>query len=158
MQFSLLTATLLLASTTLAFPSPSPKVELEARQDQQAPLQTITCADYSRIANYSAINSNSSLRAAFLQASPDGTDPTRVILDRAFTEFNAKGLMFDKALNTQCGNLSTLAFAEVNTNFSQGVISGFKVVPPVGAEIGAGKEVWCVIFFVLMYIGYGASL
>ncbi|OBT72110.1 hypothetical protein VF21_09179 [Pseudogymnoascus sp. 05NY08] len=159
MQFPLLSATLLLlAPLTLALPSPSPNANLEIRQQQQAPIQTITCADYSRIANYTAIDSNSTLRAAFLQASPQGTDPTRVILDRASVEFTAKNLKFDQALNAQCGNLSTVAFREVNTNFSEGVVAGWKVVAPVGAAIGAGRELWCVGVFVVMYIGFGASL
>lgn len=160
MHFSLFTTTiLLLASFTLALPSPSPKAGLEARQQQQEnPAQTITCEDYSRLANYTAIDSNATLRAAFLQASPQGTDPTRVILDRAFTEFNAKNLMFDSALNAQCGNLSTVALREVNTNFSQGVVAGWKVVAPTGARIGAGTEVWCIGAFILMYAGFGLSL
>jgi hypothetical protein len=135
MHFSLFTTTILLfASLTTAFSAPSPIARLETRQQQQVP---ITCADYSRLANYTAINSNSSLRAAFLQASPQGTNPTRVILDSAVVEFNAKKLKFDAALNAQCGNLSTIAATEVDRNFSQGIISGFKVVAPVGAEIGA---------------------
>ncbi|OBT39912.1 hypothetical protein VE00_09581 [Pseudogymnoascus sp. WSF 3629] len=160
MHIPLLTTTLLLLTSltpTLALPSPSPNANIEARQ-QQAPIQTITCADYSRIANYTAIDSNSTLRAAFLQASPQGTDPTRVILDRASVEFKAKNLKFDKALNTRCGNLSTVALREVNTNFSRGVVAGWKVAAPVGAEIGAGREVLCVAVFVVMYIGFGACL
>lgn len=118
----------------------------------------MSCADYSRLANYTAIDSNSTLRAAFLQASPQGTDPTRVILDRAFKEFNAKNLMFDRALNTKCGNLSTVALREVNRNFSQGVVGGWKVVAPTGARIGAAREVWCVGFSVFTVAVFGLSL
>lgn len=157
MHFSLFTTTivLLLASFTAALSSPSPIANLETRQQQQAP---ITCADYSRLANYTAINSNATLRAAFLQASPQGTDPTRVILDRAFAEFNTKNLKFDAALNAQCGNLSTIALKEVDRNFSQGVVAGWKVVAPTGARIGAGREVWCSILFVVMFTGFGLSV
>ncbi|OBT49897.1 hypothetical protein VE04_09417 [Pseudogymnoascus sp. 24MN13] len=73
MHFPLFTTALLfLAPLTFALPSPSPNANLEIRQQQQAPIQTITCADYSRIANYTAINSNSSLRAAFPHAAPHG--------------------------------------------------------------------------------------
>lgn len=66
--------------------------------------------------------------------------------------------MFDSALNAQCGNLSTVALREVNTNFSQGVVAGWKVVAPTGARIGAGTEVWCIGAFILMYAGFGLSL
>ncbi|OBT68835.1 hypothetical protein VE03_02215 [Pseudogymnoascus sp. 23342-1-I1] len=158
MHFSLFTIiALLLSSFTAAIPSPSPNVNLEIRQQQTA-IQTVTCADYARLANYTAIDSNSTLRAAFLQASPQGTDPTRVILDRAFIEFNAKNLMFDGALNAQCGNLSTIALTEVNRNFSLGVIAGWKVVAPTGAVIGAGREVWCIGVILVMFAGFGLSL
>ncbi|KFY30321.1 hypothetical protein V493_01998 [Pseudogymnoascus sp. VKM F-4281 (FW-2241)] len=152
MHFSLFTTTilLLLASFTAALPSASPIVNLETRQQQQA---SITCEDYARLANYTAINSNATLRAAFLQASPQGTNPTRVILDRAFEEFNANNLKFDTALNAQCGNLSTVSFREVDRNFSLGVVAGWKVVAPTGARIGAGVEVWCSGLFIVMFTG-----
>ncbi|KFY02416.1 hypothetical protein V490_00501 [Pseudogymnoascus sp. VKM F-3557] len=159
MHFSVFTTTsLLLTSFALALPSPSPNANLEIRQEQQAPVQTITCADYSRIANYTAIDSNSTLRAAFLQASPQGTDPTRVILDHASLEFAAKNLKFDQALNAQCGNLSTIAMTEVNTNFSLGVVAGWKVVPPTGARIGAGVEVYVTGSILLLFAGLSQAL
>lgn len=159
MHFPLLATTiLLLASFAAAVPSPSPNVNLESRQQQQAAIQTITCGDYARLANYTAIGGNATLRAAFLQASPQGTDPTRAILDRATIEFKAKNLMFDGALNAQCGNLSTIASTEVNRNFSLGVVAGWEVVAPTGAEIGAGREVWCVGIILVIYAGFGFSL
>ncbi|KFY83217.1 hypothetical protein V500_10133 [Pseudogymnoascus sp. VKM F-4518 (FW-2643)] len=154
MHFSLLTTTLLLLTSTLALPSPSPNPSLSTRQQQQP----LTCASYALLANLTAINNNATLRAAFLRSSPQGTDPTRAILDRAFTEFTAKNLMFDRALNAQCGNLSTVALREVERNFSQGVVAGWKVVAPVGARIGAGTEVWCIGLIIVMSAGFGLSL
>ena len=118
----------------------------------------MSCPDYARIANYTAIDSNATLRAAFLQASPKGTDPTRVILDRAFKEFAAKNLMFDVELNGRCGNLSDIAMTEVNTNFSMGLVADFKVVPTTGSRIGAGVETYTGGFVVLLFIAFGLSI
>lgn len=159
MNLSLFTTIILfLVSSTCALPPPSLNANLQTRQSQEQPLTTTTCADYARLANYTAIDSNSTIRAAFLQGSPQGTDPTRVILDRASTEFTAKNLMFDRELNTRCGNLSTVALREVGTNFSSGVVGPFKVVPPTGVKIGAGLEVWTGAFIVFLFVGFGLSV
>ena len=92
--------------------------------------QTIpsSCAIYSQTANYTFIGANATIRAAFLQASPAGTDPTANILDSAAQNFKNANMMFDANLNAECGNLSTLASEEVNANFSMGIVGPFKIV------------------------------
>lgn len=77
------------------------------------------------MANLSVIGSNATYRAAYLAASPEGSDPARAPLDTAITQLPA--LEFDKALNTECGNLTTVAFKEAEANFTNGIVLQFKV-------------------------------
>ncbi|TAQ84479.1 hypothetical protein B7494_g7201 [Chlorociboria aeruginascens] len=86
---------------------------------------TTSCADYSTIANLSTIGLNSTFRAAFLQASPQGTDATAAILNKA--EAQLPDVIDDATLNTQCGNLTALALQEAPINFTLGIVGPFKV-------------------------------
>lgn len=125
MQFLTITLVLLAPLLALAqYPHPIPHHSLLMLTRQAIP---ISCAFYAQTANYTAINSNSSIRAAFLQASPDGTDPTRAIIDTAAKEFVNRNMMFDEALNKECGNLSAIAMEEVGKNFSNGIVGPFKI-------------------------------
>ncbi|KAG9247837.1 hypothetical protein BJ878DRAFT_129254 [Calycina marina] len=120
---TLLLALLFIFSSVLANPTRPAKVPFtEPIHKRDA---TISCAEYASIANLSSISANSTIRAAYLQASPLGTDPTRAPLDQA--ELKEPSLIFDAELNTRCGNLTTIALAAVNTNFSMGVVGPFQV-------------------------------
>jgi len=95
-----------------------------------------TCAEYSTIANLSTVGSNSTYRAAYLAASPQGGYPARAPLDTAEKEL--PNLQFDTALNTACGNLTEIAIKGAATNFTNGVVLQFKVNSAV--QFGAGAS------------------
>jgi hypothetical protein len=98
------------------------------------------CLEYSRVANFSTIGSNTTLRSAFIQASPVGTKSNLNMLAAAVAALPP--LTLNAALNEACGNLTTLAAVEVDRNFSQGNIAGFRTsLTPDAVENG-----WPVIF------------
>lgn len=98
------------------------------------------CLEYSRIANFSSIGSNTTLRSAFIQASPVGTKSNLNMLAAAVAALPP--LTLNAALNQACGNLTTVAAVEVDRNFSQGNIAGFRTsLTPDAVENG-----WPVIF------------
>ncbi len=88
---------------------------------------------YSRTANLSTVGANSTYRSAYLLASPEGSDPARAPLDAA--ELALPAMTMNKTLNTECGNLTTLAFAQAAVNFTEGVVLQFKI----GAVNSAGR-------------------
>jgi hypothetical protein len=123
----------------VAAPGEYPAVELVVRQSTTAATTPATsCAEYSTIANMSVIGSNSSYRAAFLQKSPVGTIPNARMLNAAMAKLPA--LTADPTLNSQCGNLTTVATTEAANNFTAGIVAQFTTAGlPVG--IKAGPEV-----------------
>ena len=123
----------------VAAPEKYPGVELVVRQSTTAATTPATsCADYSTIANMSVIGTNSSYRAAFLQKSPVGTIINARMLNAAMLKLPA--LTADAALNSQCGNLTTIATTEAANNFTAGIVAQFTTAGlPVG--IKAGPEV-----------------
>ncbi|KAK5053777.1 hypothetical protein LTR84_001738 [Exophiala bonariae] len=94
-----------------------------------------SCDNYATIANLSTIGSNATYRSAYLAASPEGSDPARAPLDAAIPQLPA--LTKDVALNEQCGNLTTIAFEEAQTNFTNGIVLQFKI-NGAPLRIGAG--------------------
>ena len=86
------------------------------------------CQNYATIANLSTIGANSSYRAAFLQNSPQGTYASAAILNNAIAQIPL--LTKDVNLNTQCGNLTTVAATEAANNFTRGVVAQFSGLPP----------------------------
>lgn len=123
--FLSLSLSLLLALTTQTLAlaiSPNPTT-LNERQ-ATAPLP-VTCLEYSSIANLSTIGLNSTLRAAYLQAAPDGTDHSVAILNGA--EAKLPTLKVDVALNEQCGNLTSVALVEAGNNFTQGIVAQYRI-------------------------------
>lgn len=107
-----------------------------------------TCAEYSTIANLSVVGSNSTYRAAYLAASPQGADPARAPLDTAEGEL-AK-FQFDTALNSECGNLTQVAIAGAATNFTNGVVLQFKINSAVQIGSRASGMAMMVVMVVVM--------
>jgi hypothetical protein len=109
----------------------SPTNLLHARQQQTD--QTI-CAEYSRIANLSIVAANATYRAAYLQASTEGTDPTTAPLDAALAQL--PNFQFNTTVNKECGNLTELAIEGAATNFTNGVVlqENINSAVPTGAS------------------------
>ena len=99
---------------------------------QQQTNQSI-CAKYSTIANLSIVGSNATYRAAYLQASPQGSDPARAPLDAAIPQL--PNFQFDVQINDECGNLTKVAIEGAAKNYTQGVVLQFKINSAV--QIGA---------------------
>lgn len=83
----------------------------------------LACAQYSRIANLSAIGTNSTLRATFLDVSPVGTFFNEALLTQAQNDLPR--LTADPALNQACGNLTAVAIQQAAVNFTNGIIGEF---------------------------------
>lgn len=111
------------------------------------PLASPQCLDYSRTANFSTIGSNTTLRSAFIQASPVGTISNLRMLAAAVAALPPMTANF--ALNQACGNLTTIAAVEVDRNFSQGIIAGFTGVSLTPDVV---ENDWPVIFSVVFCV------
>jgi hypothetical protein len=126
----------LLLSQTLALAIASNTNPTILSERQTTPSLPVTCLEYSSIANLSTIGLNATLRAAYLQAAPDGTDKSVAILNGA--EAKLPALKVDAALNEQCGNLTTVALVEAGNNFTQGIVAQYRVNAGVrGYEVGS---------------------
>ncbi|KAJ4424197.1 hypothetical protein N0V82_001063 [Gnomoniopsis sp. IMI 355080] len=86
-------------------------------------MATQACQQYSMVANMSAIGSNSTIRSAFLEASPVGTMFNAAMLNVA--QANAVNLSKDVELNQACGNLTAVALQQVGVNFTMGIVGQF---------------------------------
>jgi hypothetical protein len=93
-----------------------------------------TCLQYSSVANYSTIGTNATYRAAFIQASPAGTDASTSILDGATAQLPQ--FQFDSAVNQECGNLTAVAIRGAALNFTQNVVADFKISAAAGGPSG----------------------
>ncbi|CAG8981421.1 hypothetical protein HYALB_00013881 [Hymenoscyphus albidus] len=136
MQFSIASVTLLSLSASVSAIPVDQRFEVDPTY--VIPRAVVTCAEYSETANYSAIGLNSTYRGAFLVGSPDGTDYTRSILDKAQKKMTDLKLRFDEALNAECGNLSTVADTEVTTNFTNGIVGPFAIKKSAGDRLSSG--------------------
>jgi hypothetical protein len=90
------------------------------------------------------VGANATYRAAYLKASPEGSDPARAPLDSA--ELELPKLQFDKALNQECGNLTTIAFAAAATNFTEGKVLQFNI----NGASRAGASAMAVVMVVIV--------
>ena len=86
---------------------------------------TVNCLQYATVANLSTIGTNSTFRAAFIQASPFGTDKSTGILDGATKTL--KNYINNEELNNNCGNLTAVAIQQAPLNFTQGIVGPFKI-------------------------------
>lgn len=116
---------------------------------QAAPAATpaaataVSCSEYSRIANLSTIGANSTYRATFFQASPNGNQFNAEVLDTAIKKLPS--VIMDKALNDACGNLTALALVEAERNFTQRIVAQFSNIPlPEPLTTGPIIAVVCV--------------
>ncbi|CAN8104250.1 unnamed protein product [Discula destructiva] len=130
-------AVLFFSTSALASPAPNvngaSSLKIISRQVQQSEAVAITpgtqlstpdaCAQYSRVANLSAIGTNSSIRSAFLAASPVGTLFNAAMLN--VMQADAVALTKDVQLNEACGNLTTIALEAVGVNFTMGIVGQF---------------------------------
>jgi hypothetical protein len=98
---------------------------LLSRQTQTPQQTPQICMQYSMIANFSVVGSNATLRAAYLAASPEGSDPARAPLDSAMLQL--PNFQFNATINSECGNLTTIAFKQAEVNFTEGIVLQFKV-------------------------------
>ncbi|KAH6645196.1 hypothetical protein BKA67DRAFT_587154 [Truncatella angustata] len=114
------------------------------------------CQNYAKVANLSTIGLNSTYRAAFLRSAPMGTDAASSILDTQSPKL--MGMMFDKNLNEQCGNLSTIALAEAANNFTRGIVADLTIQPAPGIGVIGPETPLVVIAIILMFGGMFISL
>ncbi|KAH8901844.1 hypothetical protein BR93DRAFT_942007 [Coniochaeta sp. PMI_546] len=103
---------------------------LRIRQTGASTGTLVTCVDYATIANLSTIGLNSTYRAAYLEASPDGTEHSAALLNDA--EAKLPPLTKNEALNQQCGNLTTIALAEAASNFTRGIVAQYRITAKPG--------------------------
>lgn len=117
---------------------------------RQTTTTTVSCLEYATVANLSTIGLNSTFRAAFLQASPFGTDKSAGILNGAEKELPS--LIDDKALNDKCGNLTAVALKEAPLNFTQGIVGPFRIKEANEATIN-GRSLGVVMLMVMATMG-----
>ena len=104
------------------------------------------CLEYSRIANLSTIGANSSYRSIFLASSSVGSMYDAKMFSAAIAALPA--LTANQQLNSQCGNLTTVAVTEAATNLTKGVVAQFTGVKP--GTIRAGPELLAIVGVVLV--------
>ena len=122
---------------------------------RQTTTPTVSCLEYATVANLSTIGTNSTFRAAFLQASPSGTDKSAGILDGATTQL--KTMIDDEALNSQCGNATAIAIQQAPINLTHGIVGPFKIKQTNAAASNA-RSLEMVIMMVLATMGASVLL
>lgn len=137
----LLTLTFFLTLTTAT----SSGAVLTPRQLQTA-LTDPTCLSYSRTANLSTIGKNSTYRSAFYARSLSGSMYDNRMFSEAILAIPA--LTADQALNDRCGNLTEVALAEAEANFTRAVVAQFDGIVVEG--IKAGPEVVVIVSAVVV--------
>jgi hypothetical protein len=133
--------------------------DLAPRQSAGSTANTLLdpiCENYSKVANLSTIGLNSTYRAAFLRSAPMGTDAASSILDTQSPKL--MGMMFDKNLNDQCGNLSAIALTEAANNFTKGIVADLSIQPAPGIGVIGPETPLVVITIVLLFGGMFISL
>ncbi|GKT56585.1 metal tolerance protein 3 protein [Colletotrichum tofieldiae] len=105
---------------------PGPAVVV--RQTTPAQPTIMSCGEYSRIANLSTVGANSTYRATFFEASPNGNQFNAEVLDTAMAKLPS--VIMDRALNEACGNLTALALQEAANNFTIRTVLQFANIPP----------------------------
>lgn len=136
---------LLFSANVLASPA---NIKIVSRQSTGLAPGTIlntalACQQYSRIANLSAIGTNSTLRATFIDVNPSGTLAVAALLNGA--QLALPVLTADAALNQACGNLTTIATTEAANNFTRGIVGQFTFTGSHTSVVNG----WPVIFSTL---------
>ncbi|KAK6079505.1 hypothetical protein SCUP234_05674 [Seiridium cupressi] len=114
------------------------------------------CENYSKVANLSVIGLNSTYRAAFLRSAPMGTDAASSILDTESPKL--MGMMLDKNLNAQCGNLSAIALTEAANNLTKGIVADLTILEAPGVGVTGPTTPLVVVSIVLIMCGMFISL
>lgn len=131
-------------------------IVLRQTTGSETTVDSTNCTSYARTANLTVVSNNSTFRAAFLRSAPMGVSFAATILDKAALQLPA--LQFDSQLNAQCGNLTTVAFEEAATNFTQGTVLGVQIEAAVGVSTDSFAMPFSWIFITLMMIAMGGSL
>ncbi|KAK1976511.1 hypothetical protein LZ30DRAFT_692811 [Colletotrichum cereale] len=113
------------AAFAKAIEAPAPAVVV--RQTTPAQSTIMSCGEYSRIANLSTVGVNSTYRATFFAASPNGNQFNAEVLDTAIAKLPS--VIMDQALNAACGNLTALAIQEAANNFTIRTVLQFSNIP-----------------------------
>ncbi|KAI1322994.1 hypothetical protein F5Y16DRAFT_403861 [Xylariaceae sp. FL0255] len=132
---------------------------LAPRQSTTTTTTTTTvdsCANYARVANLSAVATNTTLRGAFLRSTPLGFFVASAILDAETPQLMS--LMMNQQLNAECQNLSALAVTEAAANFSAGTVLGLEILPAVGVDPGNLALPFLCVFFILFMGGSAMAL
>ncbi|KAF6822727.1 hypothetical protein CPLU01_11837 [Colletotrichum plurivorum] len=120
------------------------------------PQSTImSCGEYSRIANLSTVGKNSTYRATFFAASPEGNHYNAEVLDTAIARLPT--VIMDKALNDACGNLTALALVEAERNFTQRTVLQFPNIP-VPPPLTTGPVIAVVCLSIVFFCGSWVAL
>jgi hypothetical protein len=125
-----------LAQIALTADVTPPHASLQLRQNGAPAGTLVTCLDYGSIANLSTIGRNSTYRAAYFKAAPDGTDHSAKLLDDAAAKLPP--LTKNEALNLQCGNLTTVAREGAATNFTEGIVAQYRISAGVRSQGALG--------------------
>ncbi|TDZ53958.1 hypothetical protein CTRI78_v006666 [Colletotrichum trifolii] len=143
-------AQLLLAVAVVATAIEKPPAAVVVRQTTPAPPTIMSCPEYSRIANLSTIGKNSTYRATFFAASPNGNHYNAEVLDNAILQLPA--VILNQALNEACGNLTALAIVEAERNFTQRTVAQFSDIP-LPEPLKTGPLIAIVCGSVAMFMG-----
>lgn len=99
----------------------------------------------------SVIGTNSSYRAAFIESSPIGTLQNMAMLNGAMAALPP--LTADAALNTACGNLTTIATEQAAVNFTQGVVAQFTFVGNPSSVVNGPIMIVVTVLAVIIICG-----
>ncbi|OHF00629.1 hypothetical protein CORC01_03946 [Colletotrichum orchidophilum] len=112
----------------ISVPGPAIVVRQTNPTTPAAQSTIMSCGEYSRIANLSTVGANSTYRATFFEASPNGNQFNAEVLDTAILKLPS--VIMDRALNEACGNLTALAIQEAANNFTIRTVLQFSNIPP----------------------------
>ncbi|KAK1569613.1 uncharacterized protein LY79DRAFT_528378 [Colletotrichum navitas] len=127
-----------------------PGMAVVVRQAAPAQSTIMSCGEYSRIANLSTVGSNSTYRATFFAASPNGNQFNAEVLDTAIAKLPS--VIMDRPLNEACGNLTALAIQEAANNFTIRTVLQFSNIP-VPKPLDVGPDIIFCCALALFFMG-----
>ncbi|KAI0381756.1 hypothetical protein F5Y04DRAFT_254283 [Hypomontagnella monticulosa] len=140
----------LLSICSIAVAQDDTVAALAPRQSPSADaINSPVCQNYAIVANFSTVALNSTYRAAFLRSSSMGTFAAINVIDSQKPMY--MDMMFDQALNQQCGNLSQIALDGAEKNLTEGVVLGLQILEAPGVTPGsAAMPIVQIAIFILM--------
>lgn len=155
--FLLLLSAVLFSTGALASPAARQPGSIKIISRQAATLsQDQACLQYARVANLSAVGTNSTLRTTFLDVSPVGTLYSSAMLNQAMVQLPA--LTADAQLNQACGNLTTVATTEAANNFTRGIVLQFTFTGNHGSIVNGPIMIFVTLAAVLSVAGTASAL